>query len=214
MRAGLPTTTALSGTDFVTTAPAPTMAPRPIVMPGRMVAPPPDRSAGFNRRHRKGRWVLLAAWKGVVGEGDIGADEDVILDAQAIPKLHARFHRDAVADDHVVLNEDVGANVAVGADASVAEDYDELPDAGVGTNLIRLDVGCLMKLFFHTTPLVVAQAQSLHQRASLPLALSMDWAGNMNSTSLHFLSLHEPDLYIVFYEAVLESNAFAQLKLE
>ena len=158
MRAGLPMTTALSGTDFVTTAPAPTMARLPIVRPGRMVAPPPDRSAGFNRRHREGGWILLAARKRVIGEGDIGADEDVVLDAQAIPKLHAGFHRDAVADDYVILYEDVGADVAVGPDAGVAEDYDELPDAGFGTDLIRLDFGCLMKLFFHTNPLVVAQA--------------------------------------------------------
>ena len=38
MRAGLPTTMALAGTSWVTTLPAPTMAPRPIVTPGKMVA--------------------------------------------------------------------------------------------------------------------------------------------------------------------------------
>ena len=106
------------------------MASRPIVMPGRMVAPPPDRSAGFNGRDRKGGRVLLAAREGVVGEGNVGADEDVVFDAQAVPELYAGFHRDAVADDDFVLDEDVGADVAVSTDAGVGEDDDELPDAG------------------------------------------------------------------------------------
>src|SRR5688500_9761621 len=38
MRAGLPTTIAYGGTSRVTTAPAPTIAPRPMVTPGRIVA--------------------------------------------------------------------------------------------------------------------------------------------------------------------------------
>lgn len=116
------------------------MAPRPIVMPGRMVAPPPDRSAGFNGRYRKGCRVLLATREGVVGEGDVGADEDVVLDAQAVPELNAGFHRDTVADDDVVLDEDVGADVAVGTDAGVGEDDDELPDAGASAYLCGLYV--------------------------------------------------------------------------
>src|ERR1051325_8752348 len=37
-RAGMPTTIALSGTSFVTTHPAPTTAPVPILMPGMIVA--------------------------------------------------------------------------------------------------------------------------------------------------------------------------------
>src|SRR5690606_19248649 len=38
MRAGTPATVAWAGTSLVTTAPAPTRAPSPMVMPGRMVA--------------------------------------------------------------------------------------------------------------------------------------------------------------------------------
>src|SRR5215470_9238004 len=38
MRAGLPATIAAAGTDRVTTAPAPTIASRPIVTPARIVA--------------------------------------------------------------------------------------------------------------------------------------------------------------------------------
>ncbi|KAF1357701.1 hypothetical protein EJ07DRAFT_127565, partial [Lizonia empirigonia] len=40
-RAGLPATTVKSGTLFVTTLPAPTTHPRPIVTPGRIIAFPP-----------------------------------------------------------------------------------------------------------------------------------------------------------------------------
>src|SRR5579863_2238414 len=40
-RAGTPATTAKAGTSRVTTAPAPTIAPRPIVTPGRTTAPVP-----------------------------------------------------------------------------------------------------------------------------------------------------------------------------
>ena len=114
------------------------MAPRPIVMPGRMVAPPPDRSAGFNGRYWKGRRVLLTAREGVVGEGDVGTDENVVLDAQAVPELNAGLHCDTVADDDVVLDEHVRADVAVGADAGVGEDDHELPDFSIRPNTRRL----------------------------------------------------------------------------
>lgn len=56
------------------------MTLRPIVMLGRMVAPPPDKSPGFNGCRRKGVGVLLATPVGVVGKGDVWADEDIVLD--------------------------------------------------------------------------------------------------------------------------------------
>jgi hypothetical protein len=96
------------------------------------------RSTGFNRRDGERRRVALAAREGVVGKGDIGADEHVVLDSQAVPELHAGFDRGAVADDHVVLDEDVGADVAVGADAGVGENDDELPDFSIRPNTRRL----------------------------------------------------------------------------
>lgn len=105
------------------------MAPRPIVMPVRMVAPPsPDRSAGSNGRYRNGRRVLLAAREGVVGEGNIGADKNVVLDAQAVPEQHAGFDGHAIADDHIIFDQYVRADVAIGADTGVWEDHDELPE--------------------------------------------------------------------------------------
>ena len=47
MRAGLPATTACGGTDSTITAPAPTIAPRPIVTPGRIVALAPIDAPSF-----------------------------------------------------------------------------------------------------------------------------------------------------------------------
>jgi hypothetical protein len=43
--AGLPATHTLSGTSFVTTLPAPTVTPRPIVTPGRMMQLPPNQQS-------------------------------------------------------------------------------------------------------------------------------------------------------------------------
>ena len=95
-----------------------------------MVAPPPDRSAGFNGRCRKGGWVLLAAREAVVGEGDVGADEDVILDPQPIPELHPALDRDTIADHDIVLDQYMCTDVAVAADPGLRQHNDELPDSG------------------------------------------------------------------------------------
>lgn len=42
-RAGLPATTQSGGTSLVTTLPAPTTEPSPIVMPGSTITPPPSQ---------------------------------------------------------------------------------------------------------------------------------------------------------------------------
>lgn len=43
--AGLPTTTVYAGTSFVTTLPAPTVAPRPMDTPGSMTTFPPIQTS-------------------------------------------------------------------------------------------------------------------------------------------------------------------------
>ena len=53
MRAGLPTTIAFGGTGRVTTAPAPTIALRPTLMPGSSVAPAPIDAPRQTRVSRK-----------------------------------------------------------------------------------------------------------------------------------------------------------------
>ena len=45
IRAGLPTASERAGRSFVTTAPAPTMQPSPIVTPGQTIAPPPSQQS-------------------------------------------------------------------------------------------------------------------------------------------------------------------------
>lgn len=45
--AGLPPTTAQSGTSFVTTEPAPTTTPSPMVMPGTIVTLAPNHTKSF-----------------------------------------------------------------------------------------------------------------------------------------------------------------------
>src|SRR5690348_10985051 len=60
MRAGLPTTTACGGTERVTTAPAPTIAPVPISMPGRIVAFAPIEAPSWTivRGYSSSHWRL------------------------------------------------------------------------------------------------------------------------------------------------------------
>ena len=75
-----------------------------------------DRGAVGDGRPQDCSWMLLAAGKLVVGEGGVGADEDVVAHAKSVPKLHAALDGHAVAQNHVVLDEDVVADVAVAAD--------------------------------------------------------------------------------------------------
>ena len=57
--AGLPTTIAFGGTERVTTAPAPIMAFRPIVKPGRMVAFAPMEAEASTMTGIGGRMVQV-----------------------------------------------------------------------------------------------------------------------------------------------------------
>jgi hypothetical protein len=46
-----------------------------------------------------------------------------------ISSLHSGFHYDTITDDHLVLDENIRADVAVGTDLGAREDYNELPDS-------------------------------------------------------------------------------------
>ncbi len=138
MRAGLPATTAYGGTDSTTTAPAPTIAPRPIVMPGSSVALAPIDAPAFTTVFEKFLRRPLAAREAVVHERRVRPDEDVVLDPHAVPELDAALDGDAIADDHVVLDERVIADVAVGADARAGQHVGEGPDARARSDRLRL----------------------------------------------------------------------------
>lgn len=72
--------------------------------------------------------TLSASGEHIVCEGRIRADKNVISHAQPIPKLNAAFDRHTVANYDVILNQNVRANVAVGANFCFGENYYELPD--------------------------------------------------------------------------------------
>ncbi len=74
--------------------------------------------------------ILATARKLVVGKGDVGADEDVILDPQPIPELHPALDRDTIADHDIVLDQYMCTDVAVAADPGLRQHNDELPDSG------------------------------------------------------------------------------------
>lgn len=77
---------------------------------------------------------FFAAGEAVIGEGDVGADEDIVLQPEAIPELDTALDGDAIADEDIVLHEDLFADIAIGADAGAAEDVRESPDTGPGAD--------------------------------------------------------------------------------
>lgn len=140
MRAGLPITIAPDGTLCVTTAPAPTMACSPMIRPGKITAPPPDGCAFANSCDREMIRIGLRARELVIGKGNVGADEHVILDTQAIPELNSILDGDPITHDDIVFDKDLGANVAVASNPGIGQHDDELPDSGSCTDLDALHV--------------------------------------------------------------------------
>lgn len=137
MRAGLTTTMPPSGTDRVTTAPAPTMARGPIVMPG---SPTPDRCTSHNNRAGKVLGILFAAGVFVVVEGHIRPDKYIVTHPQAVPQLHATLDRHAVADDHIVFGQAVGTYIPVLLDLGTRQHDDEFPASRAAANSRGLDI--------------------------------------------------------------------------
>ena len=97
---------------------------------------------------------LPAARKRVVGERRVGPDEDVVLEHDAVPELHAGLDRHAVADPGAALDEDAVADVAVGADARAGQDMGERPDPRPATDLVGLaDTLLVYENVIHRLPL-------------------------------------------------------------
>ena len=84
--------------------------------------------------------MLFAAGTFVIRESRIGSNENVIFDANTIPKLNAVLYRDPIPDNHIVFYEYLGANVAVAAYCRLGQYDDKLPDRRIVADLIRLDV--------------------------------------------------------------------------
>jgi hypothetical protein len=75
-------------------------------------------------------WPLLAPGKRVISKRGVRPDENIILDAQAIPKLHAAFYSDPVPDDDVVLDKNMVANIAILTNHRSRKNMGKSPDLG------------------------------------------------------------------------------------
>jgi len=64
---------------------------------------------------------------GVVGKGDIRANENIIFEPHAVPNLDAALDCYPVADADVVLNKRVIAEIALGANHRARQDVRESP---------------------------------------------------------------------------------------
>ena len=148
-RAGFPTTSAWSGTSRVTTAPAPTVANRPMSVPATTTTPAPIDAAAAqaDRAHDPVLGPRELARGGdrarepVVGEDRVGSDEHAVLDGH--PVVHERRVLDLhpVADDDALVDERVPADDALRADPCPAADLGAVPDARPGPDLdVRFDV--------------------------------------------------------------------------
>lgn len=111
---------------------------------GQNGCPSANRSPCFNGSYRKGDWILFTTREEVVGKSYVRADEYVTLNTKAVPKLYTRLHRDAVTDDNIVFNEDMGADIAVSSYLSSRENHDELPDSGIHSNCCSENFGRVM----------------------------------------------------------------------
>lgn len=74
--------------------------------------------------------VLLGAREFIIGECDIGTDEDIIFDGDSVPELDAAFDGDVISQGDIIFNKALGIDIAVGADGGTWKDDAELPDPG------------------------------------------------------------------------------------
>lgn len=90
----------------------------------------------------QGGLLLPPALLGIcIGKCGVGADDDLILNTKAIPKLHATVDSHAITDDHIAFDERVRAHVASSANFGAVRDNGVLPEACVGADVFRLNIG-------------------------------------------------------------------------
>ena len=118
------------GTSLVTTAPAPTIAPSPIVTPARMVALEPT-DAPF--RMNVGTTFQSAS----VCRAPAGRRRPRV---HIVDKRHVMADEDVVLDRHAFADEGVGGDLAVPADEGALLDLDEGPDLGIVADRAAVEV--------------------------------------------------------------------------
>ena len=84
--------------------------------------------------------LLTAAGKPIVGERGVGADKHIIAHTQTVPQLHTALDGNAVAQNDVVLNQAVRADVAVLPDLGAGQCDDKLPKARARTDGSGLNI--------------------------------------------------------------------------
>ena len=89
-----------------------------------------DGCAGFYGRNDRMFVADAAPRELVVGEGGIRTDENVVFQPYPVPDLHSAFYGDAIADNHVIFNKSVIANVTIHANCRARKHVSEGPDAG------------------------------------------------------------------------------------
>ena len=122
----------------MTTAPAPTIAPKPISRPGRIVALAPIDAPARTTVSSLAFEPLPAARKAIVCEGRIRSYEHVILEHDSIPELDSALDGHSIADDHLALDKNAVADIAVLADTRSLEHVGKGPDARTRADCVAL----------------------------------------------------------------------------
>ncbi len=102
--------------------------------PGKITAPPPDRSSLFHNCLHELCGVLLAAWKGIIGEGHIWTYKDIAFKTQPIPELHATLYCYSIFNHHITFDEYLVTDIAIISHLRTGQQVCEPPDSAAGTN--------------------------------------------------------------------------------
>jgi hypothetical protein len=73
--------------------------------------------------------MLLAAWPQVMGKESTGSDKDIVFHGDSIPKVNAALQGHPVAQNDLILDENVVADVAVFSDPGAWQYVGKGPDA-------------------------------------------------------------------------------------
>ena len=136
---GVPTTSAYAGTSFVTTEPAPTIAQRPIFMPGKIVAFAPIAapsstcvSPTSQSPSPRGAKVRIGrARPAVVREHGVRTDEDAAAERHAVIDARIILQLRIVADRNVKVDEGALSDDAPRADVRARANLRLMPNARI-----------------------------------------------------------------------------------
>jgi len=74
-------------------------------------------------------WIPFASRKPVVGKSNTRANKNIVLKTHAIPKVDAALYGYAIADDDVVFDKNMIAEIAILSDFCASENMGECPNA-------------------------------------------------------------------------------------